>query len=322
MKCQDAEEKRLPYPWLWTLERDSKFKFTNKEFSLDTEINAEGFQGKLFSIKKNEGEFRILFLGDSFTFGIGSPRDKSFVNVVESYLSEIKTTKQIQIMNAGIPGSDPIFYLQILKRQMLKYKPDLVVMMINSSDVIDIARRGGNERFDDFGNMKPRERPWYYSLYTNLHLFRAVLSGVLHYDFNLMSPQVFKERTNMSIELLTKCGVELEALAKEENFKKLIIFHPYPIDIMNKHVPHALLTVKDKLKASGVESFDITPDMASRISAKRLEDLYWPIDLHFNQEGYKEIGISILKLMAQTNVLPIDIKTKLKAEISSFANEQ
>ncbi|MFC1491845.1 SGNH/GDSL hydrolase family protein, partial [Nitrospinota bacterium] len=64
--------------------------------------NSYGLRGKAYSFKKSN-KYRVLLLGDSFTYGVGVNDNQTFSYHLEKLLkSSIGPT---EIINAGIPGS-------------------------------------------------------------------------------------------------------------------------------------------------------------------------------------------------------------------------
>ena len=70
--------------------------------------NSVGFKDKSNRniLKKNKFK-RIIFIGDSFTEGIGYRYEDTFVGLIEH---ELKNT-QTEVLNAGVASQSPILYL-------------------------------------------------------------------------------------------------------------------------------------------------------------------------------------------------------------------
>ena len=81
---------------------------------------------------------RILFIGDSFTEGVGMEYHNTFVGMLDSTLSG----KNIEVLNAGVSSYSPILYLRkidyLLNNVGLKF--DQVIAFIDLSDAEDEAR--------------------------------------------------------------------------------------------------------------------------------------------------------------------------------------
>ena len=115
------------------------------EFAYTIKTNSQGYRMEEFPQEKPAGEYRILMLGDSLTFGFGVEVDQSFLSRLEEKLNlyleknNIKD-KKIQIINAGfVDGKSPDSYYLYLKEEGLKLNPDLIIVnyFINN-DVMDI----------------------------------------------------------------------------------------------------------------------------------------------------------------------------------------
>ncbi len=83
--------------------------------------------------EKPTGQTRILFLGDSCTFGYGVAHDEAFPHVVESMLRE-KSGKEVECINAGVPGYTLFQGYRFLITEGLRYQPDLVVLNFGWND--------------------------------------------------------------------------------------------------------------------------------------------------------------------------------------------
>ncbi len=90
-------------------------------------INEQGFRGPNFSPKAAD-EFRIVFLGDSFTFGWGVDQDKIFpVRMVEA-LNQLTANRTVKGVNLAVPGYNTEMELALLKEQIDQLAPDLVFL--------------------------------------------------------------------------------------------------------------------------------------------------------------------------------------------------
>ncbi len=79
---------------------------------------------------------RIVFLGDSFTEGIGYNQEETFSGVVEQNLK--KSGYDWEVLNGGTTSYSPLLYYLRLKQLLEEgYKIDLVVIATDRSDVQD-----------------------------------------------------------------------------------------------------------------------------------------------------------------------------------------
>ncbi|NIO02177.1 MAG: hypothetical protein GTO42_08550 [Candidatus Latescibacteria bacterium] len=93
--------------------------------------NRMGFnEGYDYSKEIPDNKKRIIFLGDSYTFGSGSTLDKSYCKIVETYLNANGDAKY-EVMNAGVPGYSPresYRLFKFLKKESYQY--DAIVLSL------------------------------------------------------------------------------------------------------------------------------------------------------------------------------------------------
>lgn len=114
-----------------------KGRFNNNEISSEININSKGLRDKeIYYTNKNE-EFRMLGLGDSFTFSYTSYKN-NFLTILEDSLN--KKNKKISIIKAGVPGTGPDFYYNFYKKEGFKYNPDLILINLYiGNDITNIG---------------------------------------------------------------------------------------------------------------------------------------------------------------------------------------
>jgi len=85
---------------------------------------------------KPEGVFRIATLGDSFVFGVGVKANETASAVLESLLDK-KGPERYEVYNFGVYSYSPVTEYIYLKKEVIKYKPDLVILMLDPGDIQD-----------------------------------------------------------------------------------------------------------------------------------------------------------------------------------------
>jgi hypothetical protein len=108
--------------------------------------NALGFRDSTVRVVKvaPEKSVRVLFLGDSFTEGVGLPWEKTFVGIFQSQYPGV------EVLNAGVIGYSPSIYLRQMERFLCSgFLTTHVIIYIDISDVQDEALY----KFDEVGNV-------------------------------------------------------------------------------------------------------------------------------------------------------------------------
>ncbi len=98
-------------------------------------INSQGFRGREFSLAKSPGMLRVVCLGGSTTFDIGSiGKALPWPEVMEAQLRARLGAQAIEVLNLGIPGSNSLDSLIDLQMRVLALKPDLIVVYQGHND--------------------------------------------------------------------------------------------------------------------------------------------------------------------------------------------
>ena len=106
-------------------------------------ISNEGFRDREFGAKE-EGEFRILMLGDSFTFGFGERVEHSIPKYLEQALADQFPERKITVINGGVSGHGPWQSHWVFRERGAKLNPDLVVLQVlPANDLHDTLAKEG-----------------------------------------------------------------------------------------------------------------------------------------------------------------------------------
>lgn len=119
----------------WKLNPGVSAVQAQQDFKVSYSVNKEGFRDNVdYSRGKESDKKRIIIFGDSFTFGVGVPNEKTFPKILEA-----ESGGKYEVLNFGVSGYDPGQYFLSLKEEGLKYEPDIVLYAIYlGNDVIDI----------------------------------------------------------------------------------------------------------------------------------------------------------------------------------------
>lgn len=85
-------------------------------------------------LPKAAGEYRILALGDSVTFGWGVDQDKTFVARLESLLQG-RLHRPVRTINSGVGGYNTVQEVTYFKQEGIALQPDLVMLTYVKNDI-------------------------------------------------------------------------------------------------------------------------------------------------------------------------------------------
>jgi hypothetical protein len=100
--------------------------------------NSLGWRGSWEYRHVKQTEYRVLFLGDSFTYGTGVDDDQTFAAQVQKALSAAQ--QSVEVLNAGCPGKGTDYALKSFQTVGCKFYPDLTVLCFFCNDFEDNGR--------------------------------------------------------------------------------------------------------------------------------------------------------------------------------------
>jgi lysophospholipase L1-like esterase len=106
--------------------------FPGQPVSYSVETNDRGFRTKVFSDAKPPGIFRVVCLGDSSTFGMNVEAADAYPQVLAELL-EARMPGRFQVLNLGVPGYTSRQGLELIRRQVSNFEPDLVTFGYGSN---------------------------------------------------------------------------------------------------------------------------------------------------------------------------------------------
>lgn len=85
-------------------------------------------------LPKAEGEYRILALGDSVTFGWGVPQNQIFAFRLEQLLQG-RLQRPVRVINSGVGGYNTVQEVTYFKQEGITFQPDLVMLTYIQNDI-------------------------------------------------------------------------------------------------------------------------------------------------------------------------------------------
>lgn len=256
-------------------------------------INALGLRGNEIASPKKAR--RILFIGDSYTFG-------TFVNEEETLpaLTQKLLGANYEILNGGIPGSTITDQRVFLKR-LMALKPDLVVLVYCENDLEDLL--SPVPLYQSIEQNRRLKSGWFAPIYARIRdtcLFNILLAvRNAKNPFGILTKVVAKDPTTEwnepSSEILGRYSSEVAAM-RDDLFQSGIplIVTAYPTNLSVSAIePYGTIPlVKQSLKEVGIEVLDFTPGLkAAKLPINRLYLL--PYDGHASAKA-NQIAAEIL----------------------------
>lgn len=196
--------------------------------------NSQGFRGsKEFKLKNTNR--RVLFLGDSFTYGLGVNDDQTFCFHVEKSLADLG----VEIINTGNPGKGMDYELKLFSIVGRKYHPDIVALCF-IPDTFNRNSRGEYYSYQD-GRLVPKSFdesitkrkmalaniPGYNFAITHSHLANLLKQTAINYIYHNRSNEIEKEGpSEEDVEITRRLYAQL--IKECENIGSTLIFFYIP----------------------------------------------------------------------------------------------
>jgi hypothetical protein len=211
------------------------------------------------------------------------------------------------VINAGVPGSDPVFAWELLRRKMVKYQPDLVLDVVNTSDIADLVNRGGEERFTPDGWIRPPRKNWLGKMAKHSHLLRAFLVGILGYSYDFLPMGEEKKREERSYAIIADMAEKMGALGRKKGFKFLMVVLPaYQEPKASRddffEITYSGLIFK-ALQEKKLPVAELYTEIHSRLGDLPLQEFMWPRDAHYNKRGYEIVGNALYAELSKQGYL-------------------
>lgn len=281
----------------------SLIQYETEKFNYQRKVNSIGIVNPEINIKKPYNEVRILCFGDSFTEGVGATKETNPWPAKLQKLIQEKSNKTINIINAGISGSDLAFQYILLKEKFVDYDPDIVIVAINPVDVDEFIVRGGLERFGSKDLLRGSKSPIWEPVYASSFIFRFFMHNVLNYNYLFLSPENDQRERSIATQKVFDTLIKFQQLSQQNNFNLLFIIHPDSgKDFI--HNPTITKIIHNKIKAEmNVPTIDFMNylSLEKKLTKNDLQMYYWPISFHHNDDGYLEVAKAIFHQLTVEN---------------------
>ncbi|MCF8369277.1 MAG: SGNH/GDSL hydrolase family protein [Bacteroidales bacterium] len=295
--------------------KDTKNKWGEKIFDLHT--NSFGFKDASARVVTEDPEVkRILFLGDSYTEGVGMAWEESFPGIIHNMLPDI------EILNAGVVSYSPkLYYLKtkfLIEEQQLKFD-ELFVFIDNSDPLNEISYKNFEPHTESyFQRLKTRAGKF---LFSSSYIYHTVstfvkksrqnnitqswnpMSGVSQLDEMATAEENFIAATplwSFTPKLYEKWGKEGLSLAAD-NMTRLIdlcrknqidvtlVIYPWPSHISRGKINDVQVGFWKKYSGEhNVDFINLYPAFFGQLNSQETIRKYFiPGDVHWNENGHR-----------------------------------
>lgn len=268
--------------------------FQTSEFDYFRTTNSLGFCEREFDTTKCDSVFRIFAVGDSYTEGMGVEADATWPNYLFDNLEN--KSFNVEVFNAGIVGSDPVFAYKIIENILIDFAPDLIILSVNQSDISDAIFRGGMSRFNSDGSVQYNKSPWWEPIFATNYSLRLLMMQGLGYDYHLLSPkQQEKAFENAVFDNFVAIEMVHKFLEKKA-VEFFVVFNPISAEVLEGKY-FILDRLIDKLQDNNIAFLDLLPQFVEIVNNENINDYFWELDGHYKTQGNKFLADEICKFL-------------------------
>lgn len=262
-----------------------QWHYFDEHGAVEITTNRLGFRDDEFAVEKADGQFRILAVGDSFTYGLGVPLELTWPQLVEDELAS--DGRDVEVINAGCPNTGPVDYLDWFRRDGVRFDPDLVIVGLCLNDM--------SAEVPMLAYPTPTiDTPWLggFSMLLN-HIQREIAQRELMRETRDYGAAVRANPTEWHASQAAL--LELKRLAEEHGAKFVLAVQPM-VSQLGELYPYASLheMVAEFCDEHAIETVDLLPAFRGRNE----RDLWvHPIDQHPNHIGHALIARDLVAFL-------------------------
>ena len=257
-----------------------------KLMGVTVRINSDGLRDREHLLIKGD-RYRIIFLGDSITFGWGVEEKDSFKQILET---EINKQYPVEIINFGTGNYNTEQEVNFFLEKGLKYNPEKVVVFyfINDAEITP-----------------KKSRSWFLHYSYAICFLRSRLNALMT---DLISSQTFKEYySNLYREdqegwvRAKKAFVQLKSICDKKQIRLQVILLPEMHDLHNYPFKKEHRLIANFLQENKIEFLDLAPFFSAYKDSKQL----WVAkdDPHPNKIGHRLIAEYSLDFISKRELL-------------------
>lgn len=284
--------------------KETYTEFLTRFHADQVRLNAQGFRDVEVTTKKPKNIFRVLVLGDSFTFGVGvSDFEKIYSRQLESLLRA--SGRDVEVVTRAMPGWSSFDEYQYMKNTGFAYEPDLVVVgyVMNDPDHPDILERNYTPargfviwgRFDAALILGSR---LYNLVWTRWN--RALERFGVKETYSAWEHR-FHDPTREPWQRETQTLQDLSREISASGAKGVLVILPVFSDFEQYDFAQEHAQVREAAERAGFLVMDMLPEFFGR----RARDFWvYPIDPHPNEEAQGIFAQGLYKFLIEGKLVP------------------
>ncbi len=275
------------------------------------QINSAGFRDTEHPLEKEPDVYRIAVIGDSFTFGMGVDLKDTYAKKLEQLIRNEKV--RCEVLNCGVIGYVMWQNFEVLKRKVLPYRPDLVVLGVFLNDILmsqppykDPSDWKGRNPFEEKERDSFENKFYVHNYFKNIdRLYKA--SNRYRTGYNYLKGIEERKKTviqnhdwhkimygKLEKDKYRDFALTLEEFVLAANAANSQVLVTYIPDAVQLHDPAGQAInrfIEQTCQKLGVPFVDVSPRFESEPDPSSL--YLFPLDAHTSPKGHQLIAESI-----------------------------
>lgn len=282
------------------------------EYQMEIKTNSEGFRDIERELNKPKDVFRILVVGDSFTFGWGVEAKQTYSSVLQKLLNEKIPAKKFkyEVFNMGLHNIGTLEELEIIKNG-LKYKPDLILLGLLAENRWYPAN--GNDLCDNFRSSSKFKNRTSIDYLNSFHRFLSKNSALYFFVMDKKG-QILRRRLialregqnqpqiDAAWHITKSALIKINSIAKKAGAEFVIIRIPFLYDVYREDKDR----VKSIMEEFGKKNKINICDLLTVLRKNKDSDLYYPIDGHWRPQAHSIAAQEIFDYLINKNLIVVE----------------
>lgn len=318
--------------------KEMKIKYPEFEYVLKS--NSKSLRDYEYTYEKKKNNFRIIFFGDSFTFGQGVELQYTIAKQLEKKMQKQFGVSRVEVINMGMEGYGTDDCYNLLIHEGYKYQPDLVIYVFNITDFNDVFSKvkagaassqpvtGKAERTAPRTYVNPKQFLQHSYLYhfflNNLKKISIIRNyfyqhgvsrtgGPLYYLEQYIQP-VYGDDAQQAVSLCFDYLSKMDAYCKSKDAAFWVVYLPDYFQSYYKitqsgggsgydkeyDVQKPQRLIREFCAAKSIPFIDVTPFFIQQARSRRL---YYDSDRHCTGLGYSLTADSIYDQIVRSGVV-------------------
>jgi len=287
---------------------ESSWKIISEE-----DVNILPFRGPAPKVKKDENTYRILALGDSYTWGDKIRDSKDiWTSVLERELEKhFRNRRKIEVINFGACAFTTVNEYELLEKYGWKFNPDLIILQYSLNDPLSSSRNF--EHVHDRWFFRTKDLVNWQKPHSFLDQHSYFYSFLNHRFQRLQRKLFYKEGHNLLYQEdfsgWKDCQTALALIGKSAiNREVKVIFVIFPIFISGKQTrtTYPYSSIHDKLSNLGRKQGFYVLDLLDEFINRNKDFQFWwalPLDVHPNEQAHEITADAIKALIINEKII-------------------